>query len=386
MKYLVRSLLLLCSVWVSTGCRQDGEGGAAGFADPASCRECHEKEYVEWRGSQHDMAMQEANENTVLGDFNDSEFTYFEVTSRFYRKGDGYFVSTDGPDGQMTEYEIKYVFGITPLQQYLIEFPDGKMQCLGVAWDSIEKRWFHLYPDDNVKYDDALHWTGIYQNWNYMCAECHSTDLFKNYDPETKQYNTTWREINVNCQACHGPSEEHVRWAIADEAGRPTKYTKTGQMIDMTSTSVQQVEACAPCHSRRSRISLDSWYNRSFYDIFMPSLLREPLYHADGQILDEVYVYASFLQSKMYHSGVRCSDCHNPHTLTFRAEGNALCVRCHQPVADDVTAQFAEMPLKDYDSEKHHFHKAGTEGSWCVDCHMIDRKYMVVDPRHDAPV
>jgi predicted CXXCH cytochrome family protein len=355
----------------------------SGFAEPGSCRKCHEKEYIEWQGSHHDLAMQEASARTVVGDFNNTEFSHFDVISRFYRKGKKFFVKTDGPDGKLTDYEIKYVFGITPLQQYLIEFPGGRLQCLGIAWDTIGRRWFHLYPDEEIPHDDPLHWTRLYQNWNYMCADCHSTDLQKNYEPEAGTYRTTWRQINLGCQSCHGPGQEHNLWAEADARGRPTGYQKAGQMVDMKNSSRRQIEACAPCHSRRTRVSLASWYGKPFYDVFMPALLREPLYHPDGQILDEVYVYASFLQSKMYHAGVRCSDCHNPHSLQVKAPGNALCVRCHQPVADATTALFQDMPLKDYDSEKHHFHTPGTEGARCIDCHMIERNYMVVDPRRD---
>ncbi len=94
-----------------------------------------------------------------------------------------------------------------------------------------------------------------------------------------------------------------------------------------------------------------------------------PLYHADGQQRDEVYNWGSFLQSKMYASGVTCSDCHDPHSGKLRAEGNALCAACH-------------LPSK-YDAAAHHHHKPGSAGAACVACHMPTTTYMVVDPRHD---
>jgi len=188
------------------------------FVGGKVCAGCHQKEYKLWQGSHHDLAMQVANDNTVLGDFSDANFTYFGVTSTFYKRDGKFKVRTDGPEGKLKDYEIKYAFGVYPLQQYLIEFPGGRLQALSIAWDSRPKgeggqRWFHLYPKEKITHDDTLHWTGPNQNWNYMCAECHSTNLKKNYDLKSDTYSTTWFEINVSCEACHGPGSRHVAWA-----------------------------------------------------------------------------------------------------------------------------------------------------------------------------
>src|SRR3989304_2758946 len=123
--------------------------------------------------------------------------------------GGGFRVATDGPGGS-GEFEVAYVFGVEPLQQYLLALPRGRLQALTVAWDTRPKaqsgqRWFHLYPDEVIAPDDPLHWTGRLQNWNLMCAECHSTALEKGYDFESDTYETTWSEIDVSCEACTGP-------------------------------------------------------------------------------------------------------------------------------------------------------------------------------------
>jgi hypothetical protein len=191
---------------------------ATGYVGSAACAGCHQAESEAWRGSHHDLAMAEATEETVLGDFDSAAFTYGDVTSRFFRRDGKFFVNTDGPDGELADFEIRYTFGVTPLQQYLIAFPDGRMQALGIAWDSRPKekggqRWFHLYPGQNLKAGDPLHWTGIDQTWNFQCAECHSTELRKNYDAATNTYATTWAEIDVACETCHGPGAAHVDWA-----------------------------------------------------------------------------------------------------------------------------------------------------------------------------
>lgn len=360
------------------------------------CASCHQHETVRWKGSHHDLAMQHASEEAVLGDFSGVEFTYAGITSKFYRKGKKYFVRTDGPDGKFHDYEVQYTFGVTPLQQYLVELEGGRLQALTIAWDSREKaiggqRWFHLYPDEKITYKDELHWTRSSFNWNGMCAECHSTNLQKNYDIETDSFKTSWSEIDVSCEACHGPASYHVAWAKRKPAKRIDEKKGFTFLFDerkdvdwtidksignasrsKTRHSNKEIEVCAQCHSRRSAISDDYQPGKSFSDHYIPRLLDEDMYFSDGQIDDEVYVYGSFLQSKMYHEGVTCSDCHEPHSLELREAGNAVCLQCH--AADK------------YNTEKHHFHKAGSAGAQCAECHMPSREYMVVDPRHDHSI
>ena len=366
------------------------------FVGRQVCRPCHETENRLWQDSHHDLAMQEADSLTVLGDFDDASFTYNGVTSTFFKRDGDFFVRTDGPDGELHEYPIAYTFGAVPLQQYLIEFPDGRYQPLAICWDTRPReeggqRWFHLYPDEEIDFRDPLHWTGIQQNWNYMCAECHSTDLKKGFDLATDTFDTTWAEIDVSCEACHGPGSRHVDWVEAGKRARdrydnghmglevrltdPGRGTwlinpETGSGLRLAPpVETQELDTCARCHSRRSLVSEQYEFGRPALDTHRLALLEEGLYHADGQILEEVYVYGSFLQSKMYSQGVTCTDCHDAHTGQLHFPGDAVCFRCHSQV------KFA--------SQEHHFHKLGTEGSFCVDCHMPPKNYMVVDPRHD---
>ena len=248
------------------------------------------------------------------------------------------------------------------------------LQCLDIAWDTRRKRWFHLYPDEKFAPDDPLYWTGRYQTWNLMCAECHSTNLRKNYNLKTDSYRTTWAEINVGCQACHGPGAEHVASATTKESGTPMPV-RFG-----AGDSRFQVEQCAVCHSRRRVVAPPDAPGQAFMDHYAPEWLRDDLYFADGQILGEVYVYGSFLQSKMYRQGVRCTDCHNPHSLKLDAEGNRVCTKCHQLTPP---SEFPTLKAKNYDTPEHHHHAPGSEGARCVNCHMAARTYMVVDPRRD---
>ncbi len=382
----------ILSTFSLTSCGQRDNGPE--FMGWETCAECHQTEFELWTGSHHDLAMQVADETTVLGDFDDATFTHFGVTSTFYQRDGKFLVRTDGPDGELREYEVAYTFGVTPLQQYLIVFPNGRYQALSIVWDTRPadeggQRWFHLYPDEPVPYDDALHWTGPNQNWNYMCAECHSTDLRKNYNLEQNSYRTTWAEINVSCEACHGPGSLHVEWAAGDqdeERYGPNEgltlqlsHTRGGAWEFAPGASIAhrtrrlesrtQIETCARCHSRRGTIVDDYEYGRPLLDTHLPRVLEENLYHVDGQILDEVYVYGSFRQSKMYQAGVTCGDCHNTHSLSVVAEGNTLCAKCHLPTT--------------FDSPQHHNHPTNSQGALCVECHMPSETYMVVDPRRD---
>jgi predicted CXXCH cytochrome family protein len=362
------------------------------FVGSAACDGCHEGKMAAWRGSHHDLAMQEATADTVLGDFDDASFTHADATSRFFKRDGKFFVNTDGPDGELADFEIRYTFGVYPLQQYLIAFPDGRLQALGIAWDARPERqggqrWFHLYPDQNPHAGDPLHWTGIDQTWNFMCAECHTTELRKNYDPATDTYATTWAEIDVGCETCHGPGSAHVAWAeqqpseVGGNDGLVVHFDERAGVhwtIDPATgnatrsaprTSAKELETCGICHARSAKIA-EGWRpGRQLLETHVPALLQPGLFEADGKMVDEVYNYASFRQSKMFTRGVSCSDCHDPHSLQLRAEGNGVCYQCHDEAK--------------YGQVAHHHHTEGSPATSCPACHMPERTYMVVDPRHD---
>ena len=357
------------------------------YVDDAACADCHAREHDAWSGSHHDLAMQDATADTVLGDFDDATFTHGSVTSRFFRRDGRFFVNTEGPDGRLADFELAYTFGVEPLQQYLAPFPGGHLQSLTIAWDTGRGRWIHLYPDQEIPPDDPLHWTGRYQRWNLMCAECHSTHLRPNYDVESDTYRTTWAAIDVGCQACHGPGAAHVDQARAAATGgaAPGEENATaarlGLLVDFPAGDADaEIRACAGCHSRRQRLTAVDRHARPFLDDFLPATLDAGLYHPDGQIQDEVYVWGSFAQSRMYAAGVRCSDCHDPHRLGLRAPGDAVCLQCHR---GSPVERFPSLASGRYDTSSHHHHEADSPGARCVSCHMPARTYMQVDPRRD---
>jgi len=357
------------------------------FVGKEQCFDCHKAAYDLWTGSHHDKAMAVATDSSVLGDFNNSEFESFGFTSRFYKKDRKFYVYTKGPGGDPGEFEITHTFGYTPLQQYLIPFENGRYQCLPITWDTEKKEWFHMVEavyGEEIAPNDWLYWTNNGQNWNGMCAECHSTNLKKNYDPVKKTFNTTYSEINVSCEACHGPSSKHVEWANLPEMARSTDTNF--DLIVQTSNlnNKQYVDLCAFCHSRRTSLGDFTHGNGSVMDNMIPTLLDHN-YFPDGQILEEDYVYGSFTQSKMYNTEIMCNDCHNVHSGKLAFDGNELCAQCHLP--------------ETYDSYNHHFHKYEDEkgepivlkdktikvgeGALCINCHMPARYYMGNDLRND---
>jgi tetratricopeptide (TPR) repeat protein len=364
------------------------------YVGVAACTVCHAKEHAAWKGSDHDLAMQVADDKTVLGNFANVRFSYAGTTSTFFRRDGRFFVNTDGPDGKLADFEVKYAFGVRPLQQYLVEFPGGRMQALGIAWDSRPKaaggqRWFHLYPGQNVKAGDWLHWTSVSQNWNFQCAECHSTNLRKNFDAKSGTFSTAWSEINVACESCHGPASNHVAWARKQGAWQAFDADKglalalderrgitwapvagTGHAIrSAPRQSAREIEMCARCHGRAGRLSDDYMHGKPPLDTHRLARLDDDLYWNDGQMRDEVYNWGSFVQSRMYARGVTCADCHDPHSLKLREPGNLVCAQCHLPAT--------------YDTTRHTHHADGTPGAACAACHMPTTTYMVVDPRHD---
>ncbi len=336
------------------------------FAGSDSCAGCHAEQHTLWRNSQHALAMQEATAATILGNTGDPA---------------------------VADFDLRYTFGIAPLQQYLVPLPGGRLQALGMAWDSRPaenggQRWFDLYPGQQLEPGNPLHWTGIDQTWNYQCADCHSTNLRKNYDSETSEYKTTWSEISVGCEACHGPASNHISWAQKSDGWRNFEESKgltvalnerreiawittaTGSATrSAPRTEAREIETCAHCHARRGQYADtihagDNWLNG-----FRPALLDPGLYYADGQQRDEVYTWGSFVQSRMYAAGVTCADCHEPHSGKLRAAGNAVCAQCHEPAV--------------FDAASHHHHPADSARALCTSCHMPATTYMVVDPRRD---
>jgi predicted CXXCH cytochrome family protein len=371
---------------------------AATFAGSARCAGCHAPEHAAWATSQHAMAMQVAHRGTVLGRFDGVRLTHDGLTSTFVRRGDRYVVNTEGADGRLQDFEVRFTFGVFPLQQYLVGLPGGRLQPLPLAWDARPatdggQRWISLDAVPRHAPADDLHWTGRLLSWNYMCADCHATGVRKGYDAGRDLFRTTYAERGVACEACHGPGTRHVASAsrpawlrritrsvdvpparLTERRGVRWSTDSTGRIVRRSDprTSEREIGVCAQCHARRSHIAEGYTAGAPFLDYYDPMLLVAGLYYPDGQQREEVYDHASFLQSRMYAAGVTCADCHEPHTQRLRRPGNQVCARCHAAAR--------------YDTDAHHFHAPRSAGASCASCHMPATTYMQVDPRHDHSI
>lgn len=384
MSAIMRSVAILLTLVGLAGTAHAQDDKVPQFVGTGICADCHEAEVKSWQKSHHALAWTEPSEETVDGDFENAEFVHDGRKSRFFQKDGAFYIETDDFRDGTTTFKVAGVGGIAPLQQYLIETEPGRLQSFDVVWDQVRREWYHLYPSQELPPEDGFHWSGPYKNWNARCAECHSTDFQKNYSLRDRQYQSAWSEIGVGCEACHGPGEAHVAWAKPETPGESafSGVNEKGLLVEFSADHAQtEIQQCATCHARREPFQASSPLpGTPFHDAYRLALLREGLYHPDGQILDEVYVYGSFLQSKMHQAGVRCSDCHEPHSGELRADGNAMCTQCHSPAGN---SDFPSLTLKDYDDEAHHFHETGSEGAQCVSCHMIERTYMGIDGRRD---
>ncbi|AIG01096.1 TPR domain protein [Pseudomonas fluorescens] len=353
----------------------------ARWVDEQQCQGCHEPQAKDWQGSHHQLAMQEATPATVPADFNNAVFQGEGETTRFFRRGDEFWVNTPGVDGKAADFKVAYTFGIAPLQQYLIDVGDGRLQALGVAWDTEKHRWFHLYPGQGVNFKNPLHWSKPSQNANFMCVECHTTGYKRNFDAARNTFDSQWNSLGVGCQACHGPASNHLEWAA-----KKSDLLHAGFTVDLKDKDATvELKTCARCHARRAPLGDGYTVGKRLMDDYLPSILTRELYALDGKIKDEVFEHGSFAQSKMADKGVRCTDCHNPHSNQLKAPGNGVCLQCHNTAgkAAVTSVDGRGLQAKNYEAPQHTRHVAGQPGSFCVDCHMPGKFYMGNDFRHD---
>lgn len=360
-------ILMLLDSCGMLGNKQENAAMENAYVGPEKCAQCHSQQHLEWKQSDHYKSMELATDSSVLGDFN-TEFVADGVKTIFSKKEGKYIINTEGEDGKNHDFLVKYTFGYSPLQQYLIEMPGGRLQAARVSWDSEKKKWFNQYPNENIHYKDWLHWTGNGQNWNTMCASCHSTQLLKNYQFESDTYATSYFHINVSCESCHGKGLKHVEYVESESYKSGNKVPQSFLLAVRDTNNIAQMNSCAPCHSRNSSMSSEPNTSKDLMNQLIPEVISNENYFADGQIKNEDFEFGSFTQSKMFHQNVRCSNCHNPHSGKLLKAGNALCLNCH---------------AAKYNSKEHHFHAMETEASQCINCHMTARTYMGNDTRRD---
>lgn len=384
---LLVKIALLAVCWIFTGCSGKNDSRAKDGAKPGeeklfpysfdrerlarvspeTCKECHAEVYENWSISDHAHAnrlvnIRKDNVAFVPGRTIEQDGSTFKII----KQNEQFMMKVTGPEGKTTEYTFDGVIGYHPLHQYLAPFPGGRLQTTSLAFDPINEQWFDIF-DEGRQPGEWGHWTGQGMNWNANCAYCHMTEYHKNFDLATESYKSRWLAQSISCVQCHTGMEQHVADA---RAGRPYAGGRL--------TALQRMESCATCHSRRDQLTAEAFKPGDLYaDHYALSLPDNPgLYYPDGQIRDEVFVYASFIMSRMGHAGITCADCHETHSgkNLLPIANNALCQKCHSTGLDDAPIIQPEL---------HSRHPAGSTGNLCVECHMPQTTYMGNDPRRD---
>ena len=333
-------------------------------ADALACKPCHLAQFEDWKSSQHAHANRLVSPLLDGPAFNPTR-TFKEglLTTEVSEKWNRLIVSQTGPSGTPSFHHAVAVIGVEPLTQYLSPFRGGRLQVLNPAYDPKKRDWFDIYKGEPRQAHEWGFWKNQGMNWNSQCAYCHTTRFEKNYDIATDSYSSTWEAMGISCAQCHGSMDGH--------AAKPK--------VPVRLAPQQAMASCASCHSRREELTGKFHPGDTYDDHFrltLPDLTD--IYHADGQVRDEDFEYASFLTSKMGKAGITCLDCHNPHSgkLKLPVENNALCLSCHLP-----PGQRGAVTIPDDVAHSHH--KPGSTGNRCVECHMPQTTYMARDPRRD---
>ncbi|MDP3849413.1 MAG: tetratricopeptide repeat protein [Luteolibacter sp.] len=354
------------------------------YAGSASCKECHATAYTGWEKSNHGLAEREYREDMDKAAFSPKQsLQHGPDTSEAFLDAAGLAkILTRGLGDLRRAYPVTRIIGNDPLRQFLIPAPGGRLQTCDVSYDPHKNELFDVYGEEERNPGDWGAWTGQGMNWNAMCAACHNTRLRKNYEPSTNSYHTTMAEMSVGCEACHGPMKDHVDWQKSpppESTRKDQENNKKPGIHDPTikrQTRDQMLETCGACHSRRGELTGDLIPGESFYDHFSLTVTDDTdTYHPDGQVRDENYEFTSFLSSRMHHVGIRCADCHEPHSATRLIPGNMLCMRCH--------SGGTQPPAPVINPETHSPCAPNTTGRDCTSCHMPITTYMRRDPRHD---
>ena len=382
----VRPLWLL--VTIVAGCSESGSDSAAptdrpalaeldpqqGYAGSERCAPCHAEHFERWRSSHHAQAERPVDLELDTVAFEGKPAIEHGSTTSHVQHRDGRFeITTANGSGDEQTFVAQRVIGVEPLRQYLVETPGGRWQALSLAYDPAGDEWFDIFGEEDRRPGEWGHWTGRGMNWNSQCADCHQTNFVKGYDDEHDRYDSSWAELGVGCEACHGPLEAHAAWYESDPDGLPPAEARP---FPLGEDLALEVDLCGSCHSRRSELLERHLPGQSLLDAFLPELPgMSETFWPDGRVRDEDYEYAPFLLSRLHAGGISCKSCHDPHTARTLFEGDALCMSCHAEPVNEVLA-----PI---DPVAHSHHEAGSPGASCIACHMPVTTYMQRDPRHD---
>lgn len=401
---LVAIALALGSLWSRVAPRVEPpadrpiEDTVTGFTTSDECAACHPSNYQSWHDSYHRTMTQLATPEAAVPSFDGVEVSAFGRRYRLSERENELWVNMDDPSwtgpaarAPRVDRRIVMMTGSHHLQLYWFASEHGRvMGMLPVAYDITDERWFptatnFIQPPN----DESMHHPTVKGRWNERCIACHATGA----EPriiEALSMNTKVAEFGIACEACHGPADAHI--AANRNPWRRYWLHLTGKSDDTIVNPKDLAhdrgsEVCGRCHSVWNFTTMRDY--REFRNTgirFTPgdALLdagltinhgpgtNETQFWSDGTVKPQGREYNGLIDSPCFRKGeLSCFSCHTLHRdesdprpasdwvndqLTAGMDGDAACLQCHPKYAADIPA--------------HTFHKVGSSGSDCMNCHM----------------
>jgi len=402
---------------------------SADYIGSNNCGSCHKDAYQQWRQSLHIRMTKPIAEATVVGDFSGAATLDDHGRAFAFGTADGTpFMRIAFGTAKPETFRVDYTLGAKRYQGYLSTMADGRIYVLPAFWHIESRRWVdwkEITPIPEGAHD-------LRQIWNTNCFNCHGTNIAQGFDVAAKRYKSTWTEMGIGCEACHGPGKPHVELMEAWEKNPESKpaYDTSAKNRELsgllkifsprTATPRQTYDTCAYCHGNKQNVFLGFRAGDHYDDYALPFLISEPLPENDYQ--GEFWPDGrpnrfnrpqALTMSGCFKAGQAvCTSCHlshgsrNPFSLkvniTQGRSGDLLCVQCHSGASGASSASGARLlpvsqgvrdpiaPWSNEAIEQHTFHKADSAGSRCISCHMSDVNWRLLIRRRDhtfqAPV
>jgi len=379
------------------------------YLGSAACARCHQEDFDQWQRSLHIRMTKPLAEATIVGDFSEgTRFVDHGRTFEFGRADGKPFMKVTFGSGTPQTFPVDYTLGHKRYQGYLSKLADGRIYVLPAFWHIESKRWLDW--KEITPIPDGAH--DLRQIWNTNCFNCHATNLAQGFDVTTKRYETTWTEMGIGCEACHGPGRPHVELMEAWEKNPTAKpaYDNSATNRDLSgilkvfsprsAPPRQTYDTCAYCHGNKRNVFLGFRGGDRYEDYALPFLISAPIpatdlqgeFWPDGRPNRFNRPQALTLSGCFKAGEVVCTSCHvahgsrNPFSLklniTQGRTGDLLCTQCHTTLGPGPKPT-AVKPLADAEIAAHTFHPAGSAGSRCISCHMSDVNWRLLIRRRD---
>ena len=397
------------------------------YVGSASCARCHQEDFDQWQRSLHIRMTKPIGEAAIAGDFSDgTRFSDHDRSFEFGRDNGKPFMRVSFGGRTPETFTIDYTLGHKRYQGYLSALPDGRIYVLPAFWHIESKRWVDW--KEITPIPDGAH--DLRQIWNTNCFNCHATNLAQGFDVTTQKYKTTWTEMGIGCEACHGPGRPHLELMTAwekDPSAKP-QYDNSARNRDLSgilkifaprsAPPRQTYDTCAYCHGNKRNVFLGFRAGDHYEDYAVPFLISAPIpandlqgeFWPDGRPNRFNRPQALTVSGCFKAGQVVCTSCHVAHgsrnafslklNINQGRNGDLLCTQCHSARGPDTAAVAdarpakvfarstgtradAAVPLRDAEIEAHTFHKANSAGSRCIGCHMSDVNWRLLIRRRD---